>query len=89
VRDGFHQVAHLVDLGVASASISRTSKAVPSPISLQLEQALHGSGVGPCSAVEGLGEQRAVVVCRRRAAGEEEGVRHAARGDAACRVRVT
>src|SRR5437773_2347645 len=43
-------------------SISRTSKAEPSPISLQFEQALHGSGVGPRSQLSALASSRAVVV---------------------------
>src|SRR5213594_1190535 len=43
-------------------SISRTSKAVPSPISLQFEQALQGSGVRPRSQLRALASSRAVVV---------------------------
>src|ERR1051325_6877368 len=43
-------------------SISSTSKALPSAISRQFEQALHGSGVGPCSQLSAFARSRAVVV---------------------------
>jgi len=49
VRTVLHQVAHLVDLGVRGAVDFEDVESQCSPVSLQLEQALHGSGVGPCS----------------------------------------
>ena len=40
-----------------AASISITSTAVPSVMLRHASHSLHGSGVGPVLAVEGLGEQ--------------------------------
>ena len=78
VRDRLHQVAHLVDLVCEAPSISSTSKAMPSAISRQVEQALHGSGAGPRSQLSALARMRAVVVLPTpRGPGEEERVRDA------------
>ncbi len=45
-----------------AASISMTSRAVPSPMRRQLSQMLHGLGVGPCSQLSALARMRAMEV---------------------------
>ena len=82
MRDGLHQVAHLVDLGVRGAVDFEDVESRALADLLAVGAGVARLGRRALLAVEGLGEQpRRGGLADAARPGEEEGVRHAARGD--------